>query len=140
MPPAAGLHRVLLSINGTQSASARPLHCSPRFSSHHADRRGTPEVDKTASLASLVNMSSILEKEVGTFEAKNRLSELVEEASRGGRIWITKRGRRVALLSSGTTAIKPDEFSTPVARFRQIRGVCKSGPESIKSLIEEGRP
>ena len=41
------------------------------------------------------------EKEVGTFEAKNTLSALLEEAARGKRIWITRRGKRVALLSSG---------------------------------------
>jgi len=38
---------------------------------------------------------------LGTFEAKNKLSALLDLASKGSRIWITKRARHVALLSSG---------------------------------------
>jgi prevent-host-death family protein len=35
---------------------------------------------------------------VGAFEAKTRLSELLEEVRRGKMYWITKRGRPVAEL------------------------------------------
>jgi len=45
------------------------------------------------------------EKEVGIYEAKNRLSALVEEVARGKRNWITRRGRRVAQLTSGVTFV-----------------------------------
>ncbi|MGC9449957.1 MAG: type II toxin-antitoxin system Phd/YefM family antitoxin [Oceanipulchritudo sp.] len=78
------------------------------------------------------------EIEVGTFEAKNTLSALVERASRGGRIWITKRGRRVALLSSGSESPRPAEGSL-AERFGRIRERAKPGTETLKELVEEGR-
>ncbi len=37
-------------------------------------------------------------KEVGLFEAKTHLSELVDQAARGQVFYITRRGRRVAEL------------------------------------------
>jgi len=75
----------------------------------------------------------------GTFEAKNKLSTLVDLASKGSRIWITKRGRRVALLSSGVheTANSGDDL---VAVFRSIRSRTKPLKGlNLKALIEEGR-
>jgi len=81
---------------------------------------------------------NIEEIEVGTFEAKNKLSALVDRASRGGRIWITKRGRRVALLSSGSES--PASAGPGLAaRFSRIREKAKPGEGSLKDLIEEGR-
>jgi antitoxin (DNA-binding transcriptional repressor) of toxin-antitoxin stability system len=76
---------------------------------------------------------------LGTFEAKNKLSSLVDLASKGSRIWITKRGRRVALLSSGVqeTANSGDDL---VAVFRSIRSRTKPLKGlNLKALIEEGR-
>ncbi|MGB0744389.1 MAG: type II toxin-antitoxin system Phd/YefM family antitoxin [Opitutales bacterium] len=83
-------------------------------------------------------MNTLNDKEVGTFEAKNKLSSLLDEAASGRRIWITKRGKRVALLSSG---IGKDlgNGNTLKSDFRDIRNSSKRGDESIKSLIEEGR-
>lgn len=76
---------------------------------------------------------------VGTFEAKNKLSALVELASKGSRIWITKRGRRVALLSSGVEET-PQAGGDPIAVFRAIRSRTKMAKGVIlKSLVEEGR-
>lgn len=82
-------------------------------------------------------MNGWIEEEVGTYEAKNRLSALVDEAARGKRIWITKRGKRVALLSSGLGEEAPS-VSLPEA-FRKIRLQTKTGQDSLKALIEEGR-
>lgn len=78
------------------------------------------------------------EIEVGSFEAKNKLSALVERASHGGRIWITKRGRRVALLSSGSESPRPPGGGL-AERFGRIRQGAKPGTESLKELIQEGR-
>jgi len=75
---------------------------------------------------------------LGTFEAKNKLSSLVDLASKGSRIWITKRGKRVALLSSGH-AVGANIGIDPVAAFRAIRTRSKAGKTSLKSLVEEGR-
>jgi prevent-host-death family protein len=37
-------------------------------------------------------------KEIGAFEAKTRLSELLERVRKGQVYWITRRGRRIAEL------------------------------------------
>ncbi|MFM8809907.1 MAG: type II toxin-antitoxin system Phd/YefM family antitoxin [Chthoniobacterales bacterium] len=84
-------------------------------------------------------MESVKSMSLGTFEAKNKLSSLVDLAAKGSRIWITKRGRRVALLSSGIeeTAKAGDDL---VAAFRAIRSRTKSLKGlNLKALIEEGR-
>ncbi len=75
---------------------------------------------------------------IGTFEAKNKLSSLVDQASKGSRIWITKRGKRAALLSSGVEHLGKTDMDL-VASFRQIRKRSQSGKDSLKSLIEVGR-
>jgi len=85
-------------------------------------------------------MESVKSMSLGTFEAKNKLSSLVDLASKGSRIWITKRGRRVALLSSGVEETAK-AGSDPVAVFRAIRARTKPVKgASLKVLIEEGRP
>ena len=76
--------------------------------------------------------------QIGTFEAKNRLSSLVDRASKGSRIWITKRGKRIALLSSGNDP-KISSDTDLLASFRKIRNLSKGRKDSLKSLIEEGR-
>lgn len=78
------------------------------------------------------------ETEVGTFEAKNTLSALIDRAARGERIWITKRGRRMALLSSGSES-PGVRGGGLVGQFRAIREQVRPGTESMKELIEEGR-
>jgi hypothetical protein len=75
---------------------------------------------------------------IGTFEAKNKLSSLVDRASKGSRIWITKRGKRTALLSSGVERLGKTDVDL-IASFRQIRKRSKSGNDSLKSLIGEGQ-
>ena len=84
-------------------------------------------------------MESVKSMSLGTFEAKNKLSALVDLASKGSRIWITKRGRRVALLSSAAEEVTGGG-GDPVAIFRTIRSRAKSPKGvSVKALIEEGR-
>jgi prevent-host-death family protein len=76
--------------------------------------------------------------EVGSFEAKNRLSSLVDMAASGKRIWITKHGKRMALLSSGLDHTTDENVDLPGA-FQEIRNRSGVGGESMKELIEEGR-
>lgn len=78
--------------------------------------------------------------EIGAFEAKNRLSTYLEMAEKGKQIWITKHGRRVALLSSGleTPASSPSDLSERLRAFRSST-LPSAGNESIKDLIDEGR-
>ena len=80
--------------------------------------------------------------EIGAFEAKNRLSELLAQAEKGQRIYITRRGKRVAVLSRPED---PDEGEGSASggdlleRVRAYRGRARNGPEPIKALVEEGR-
>lgn len=83
-------------------------------------------------------MKSLQEREVGIFEAKNKFSSLLDAASRGERIWITKYGKHMALLSSGLDAVD-SVGENLVEEFRKIRASAKPGKETLKELIEEGR-
>jgi prevent-host-death family protein len=78
-------------------------------------------------------------RKVGLFEAKQKLSELVERASRGERIGITRRGKLVAQVGPAREEEAPDleEIFAGMERIRKrakpLRGV------TVKDLIEEGR-
>jgi len=75
---------------------------------------------------------------VGLFEAKQRLSQLVERASKGEEIVITRRGKEQARLvpmptERGRTLKEIFDSIRSRPRIRLHRGV------TIKDLIEEGR-
>jgi prevent-host-death family protein len=76
-------------------------------------------------------------RSVGIFEAKQKLSELVERASRGERIRITRRGKVAAEIgpAEGTA-----HLSELFARIEEIRKRSKKPKNvTVKQLIEEGR-
>ena len=77
-------------------------------------------------------------KNIGLFEAKQKLSELVERASAGERIGITRRGKLAAVLVPARTDVDLKEV---FARIEQIRKSAKPLPKgmTVKDLIEEGR-
>ena len=80
-----------------------------------------------------------MEIEVGTFEAKNRLSELLAAVEKGQRIFITRRGKRVALLVSALSDDQEYGDEELLERFRDFRRAAKPGEDSLKSLVDEGR-
>lgn len=75
---------------------------------------------------------------VGLFEAKQKLSELVERANGGEQIGITRRGKLAAMIVPvrDNAAVK-EAF----AEIERIRTRVKPLPKgmTIKDLIEEGR-
>jgi prevent-host-death family protein len=76
-------------------------------------------------------------RKVGLFEAKQKLSELVERASRGERIGITRRGKLAAEIVPAEEKIDLKEV---FARIEEIRKRSKKPKNvSVKELIEEGR-
>lgn len=77
--------------------------------------------------------------EIGAFEAKNRLSELLRRAEAGEEIAISNRGRIVARLLPPAAAFDQDEARAAVARIRARRRGVTLGGLKIKELIEEGR-
>jgi prevent-host-death family protein len=76
-------------------------------------------------------------RKVGLFEAKQKLSELVERAAAGERIGITRRGKRVAVIVS----VKGQYDLCGV--FENLEGIRRRAHRvkgaSAKDLIEEGR-
>jgi prevent-host-death family protein len=77
---------------------------------------------------------------VGIFEAKNRLSELVDRAARGEEIVITRRGEQVARLMPPQASDALVQAQALAARIRKSRAGQKlGGGASIRELIEEGR-
>ena len=78
-------------------------------------------------------------REVGAFEAKNKLAELLDEVERGGEVVITRRGKPAARLVSAVGAIDREAARAASRRIlERSRGVTLGGL-SLKSLIEEGR-
>lgn len=77
-------------------------------------------------------------KNVGLFEAKQKLSELVERASEGERIGITRRGRLAAFLVPARSEVSLKDAFEQIDRIRMRAKPLPKGV-TIKDLIEEGR-
>jgi prevent-host-death family protein len=80
--------------------------------------------------------------EIGAFEAKNRLSDLLAKAERGQKIYITRRGKRVAVLmppDSGDPAKDSASGPSLMEEIRAFRAIARPGPEPLRRLIEDGR-
>jgi prevent-host-death family protein len=76
-------------------------------------------------------------KEVGLFEAKQKLSEIVERAAKGERIGITRRGKLAAVLGPAEGEIDMDAI---FASMDRIRAKSKKPKHlSIQELRDEGR-
>jgi prevent-host-death family protein len=76
--------------------------------------------------------------EIGAFEAKTRLSEILRKVEQGERFTITVRGRAVADVVPSRTGSKPtrEEAIEGLLAFPRVEGV--SG-ETILEWIREGR-
>ena len=78
---------------------------------------------------------------VSVFEAKNKLSALLEQVERGGEVTITRRGKAVAkLVPAGPSA----RARSAVQRLRALReSIAARGErfslEELKSFRDEGR-
>ncbi len=77
-------------------------------------------------------------KTVGAFDAKTHLNELLQRASKGETIQITRRGIPVAKLSPPDSDHKEDAHDL-AASIRQLRRGATLGKLSIRELIDEGR-
>ena len=80
-------------------------------------------------------------KHFGTFEAKNRLSALLDMVEAGEEVTITRNGKAVAELVPADGAARDIEVARRAAAegLRAIRARSKPGPESLKDLVNEGR-
>ena len=77
-------------------------------------------------------------QKVGLFDAKQRLSELVDRASRNGeRIGITRRGKLAAILVPAEKQSNLQEIFDEIEKIRKRARLPKG--VKVKDLIEEGR-
>ena len=74
---------------------------------------------------------------VGLFEAKQKLSELVERAGNGESIGITKRGKLTAVIGPAEEETDIKEIFASMERIRKRAKPLRGA--TIKDLIEEGR-
>lgn len=78
-----------------------------------------------------------MSRSVGLFDAKTRLSELVEQVASGGEdILITRRGKAVARL---VPIDESSEVERSLALLLAARESSKAGSGSLRDLIDEGR-
>lgn len=75
--------------------------------------------------------------EVGAFEAKNRLSELLRAAESGRSVVITRRGRPVARLVPAKDH-SPGDLAELRAAFAELRRGIE-GTVNVRELVDEGR-
>jgi len=81
-------------------------------------------------------------REVGAFEAKNKLSELLDLAERGEEVVITRHGKEVARLVPPRGAVNRDEARAAMLRLRELAKKENHGSfdwEEWKSYRDEGR-
>jgi prevent-host-death family protein len=78
-------------------------------------------------------------KEVGAFEAKNRLGQLLDLVERGEEVVITRHGKEVARLVPPKGGINRAEARAAAQRTREMRKGVTLGGLSLKDLINEGR-
>ncbi len=81
--------------------------------------------------------------EVGTFEAKNKLSELLDRAERGERVVISRRGKPVVeLVPVARAEAQRQRSRDAVRRIRELAKEMNLGPfdwEEWKKYRDEGR-
>lgn len=79
-------------------------------------------------------------REVGSFEAKNKLSALLDQVEHGAEIVITRDGKAVARLVPAEPSFDRRKAKRATAGLREAsKGVRLRGLK-IKDLINEGRP
>jgi prevent-host-death family protein len=78
-------------------------------------------------------------KEVGAFEAKTRLGQLLDWVEAGEEVVITRRGKVVARMVPPNIAFDRERGRRAAERIREMRKGVTLGGLSIKDLIGEGR-
>jgi prevent-host-death family protein len=82
-------------------------------------------------------------REVGAFEAKNRLGQLLDLVEQGEVVIITRHGKQVARLVPARPIRSREQARAAIRRIRDRAEQCKLGPfdwSEWKSYRDEGRP
>lgn len=76
---------------------------------------------------------------IGAFEAKTRLSELLERTEHGETFQITKHGRPVGKLIPPDTTRDPQAIAQAVQRLKAMSGMGGTmKTDELKAMIHEG--
>ncbi|HEX4179347.1 MAG TPA: type II toxin-antitoxin system prevent-host-death family antitoxin [Caulobacteraceae bacterium] len=76
---------------------------------------------------------------VGVFEAKNRLTALLDEVESGAEVIITRRGKPIARLSPFESGFNRDKALRAAEGLRRASKGLSLGGLTLKELISEGR-
>lgn len=76
---------------------------------------------------------------VGVFEAKNRLTALLDEVEDGGEIIITRRGKPIARLAPLETGFNRAKARAAAEGLREASKGLTLGGVTLKALIQDGR-
>lgn len=76
---------------------------------------------------------------VGVFEAKNRLTALLDEVEGGGEIIITRRGKPIARLTPLDSGFNRAKAQAAAEALKAASKGLTLGGTSLKDLISEGR-
>jgi prevent-host-death family protein len=78
-------------------------------------------------------------REIGAFEAKNKLGQLLDRVEAGEEILITRRGRPVARLVAPCVLPDPERARMAAAAIRAMSRGATLGGLKPKELVAEGR-
>jgi len=79
-------------------------------------------------------------REIGAFEAKNKLGTLLDWVANGEEIMITRRGKAVARLVPATAGVDRAKVLKAAANIRARSVGVRLAGLKIKELVNEGRP
>ena len=78
-------------------------------------------------------------REIGAFEAKNRLGQLLDLVEQGEEVVITRHGKAVARLVPLRTGFSRSEAREAAQHIREMSQGVRLDGLRIKDLIDEGR-
>jgi prevent-host-death family protein len=77
--------------------------------------------------------------DIGAFEAKTRLGQLLDRVEAGEEITITRRGKVVARLTPPERTADSAASRRAAERIRALRKGVRLGDLQVRDLIKEGR-
>jgi prevent-host-death family protein len=78
-------------------------------------------------------------REIGAFEAKNRLGQLLDLVEQGEEVVITRHGKAVARLVPPKTGFSRSAAREAAQRIREMSRGVRLGGLRFKDLIDENR-
>ncbi len=76
--------------------------------------------------------------QIGAFEAKNRLSELLQRVENGEEVTITRHGKPVARLVPAEPGDR-ERVIKALEELKRMRKKYRLGSRNLKDLVNEGR-